>query len=127
MVLAEMLNERFEQTVSIARRILDLGTDLTERLAFPSHFTRGEMLDRVARHAGGLEVRPLVADRTAHRRESEPVGSALDRRLVEPGHVTLARTIAGGVAVAAKATILPVARSTPIRVRILNACRLIPD
>ena len=47
MVLADMLNERFERTVSIARRILDLGTDLTERLAFPSHFTRGEMPDRV--------------------------------------------------------------------------------
>src|SRR4029077_15286273 len=40
MVLADMLDERFDGSVSIARGILDLGADLAERLAFPCHFAR---------------------------------------------------------------------------------------
>src|SRR6195256_5142856 len=99
MVLADMLNERVDRPVSIARGILDLGADLAERLAFPCHFTRGEMPDRVARHAGRVEVGALMADWTAQGREPKAIGSTLDRRLVEPAHVALARTVAGGVTV----------------------------
>src|SRR5262245_64185853 len=94
-----MLNERVHGTVSVARWILDLEANLAERFAFPSHFTRGEMPDRVAGHAGGIEVGLQVADRTAHRREAKSVSAALDRWLVEPRHVALARTVAGGMAV----------------------------
>src|SRR3954469_18882373 len=99
MVLADMLDERIDRSVAIARGILDLGADLAERLAFPCHFTRGEMPDRVARHAGGVEVGLPVADRTAHGREPMSIGATLDRRLVEPAHVTLTRTVAGGMTV----------------------------
>src|SRR5262245_25795453 len=99
MIFADMLNKCVDRTVSIPCRVLDLEADLVERLAFPSHFTRGEMPDRVAGHAGGIEVGLQVADRTAHRREAKTVSTALDRWLVEPRHVALARTVAGGMAV----------------------------
>src|SRR5262245_44576543 len=98
-IFADMLDERVHRTVSVARWILDLEANLAERLAFPSHFARGEMPDRVAGHAGGVVVGLQVADRTAHRREAKSVSAALDRRLVEPRHVALARTVAGGMAV----------------------------
>ena len=97
-IFADMLDERVHRTVSVARWILDLEGKPAERLAFPSHFPRGEMPDRVAGHAGGIEVGLQVADRTAHRREAKSVSTALDR-LVEPRHVALARTVAGGMAV----------------------------
>src|SRR5262245_66097593 len=80
-IFADMLNERVHRTVSVARWILDLEANLAERLAFPSHFTRGEMPDRIARHAGGVVVGLQVADRTAHRREAKTVSAALDRSL----------------------------------------------
>src|SRR5262245_12887057 len=99
MIFADMLNERVHRTVSVARRILDLEADLAQRLAFPSHFTRGEVPDRIAGHAGGIVVGLQVADRTAHRWEAKSVSAALDRRLVEPRHVALAWTVAGGMAV----------------------------
>jgi hypothetical protein len=99
MIFADMLNERIDCAVSVTRWILDLGADLAEGLAFPSHFMWREMPNRVARHAGGVEVRLQVADRTAHRRESKPVSAALHRWLVEPRHIALARTVAGRMAV----------------------------
>jgi hypothetical protein len=99
MVLADMLNERVDGSVAIARGVLDLGADLAERLAFPCHFTRGEMPNRVARHAGGVEVGALMADWTAHGWKPMSIGATLDRRLVEPTHVTLTRTVAGGMTV----------------------------
>jgi hypothetical protein len=55
--------------------------------------------DRVAGYTGGLEVRLLVADRTTHGWQAMTVRTALDRWLVEPGHVALARTVTGGMAV----------------------------
>ena len=84
MVLADMVSERVERPASIARGIIDLGTNLAERLALPSHFTRGEMPDLVARHARGIEVGALMADWTAQSRKSKSINSTLDRRLVEP-------------------------------------------
>src|SRR5215470_3789055 len=39
-IFADMLNERVERTVSVARWIFDLGADFAKSLAFPSHFTR---------------------------------------------------------------------------------------
>src|SRR6185295_10655694 len=99
MVLADMLDERVDGAVSIARGILDLGTDLAQRLAFPCHFSRSEMPDRVARHAGGIEVGALMADWTTQRREPKSIGAALDRGLVEPARVTLTRTVARGMTV----------------------------
>ena len=98
MVLADMLDERVDGSVSIARGILDLGADLAERLAFPCHFARGEMPDRVAGHAGGVEVGALMADGTAQGREPMSIGATLDRRLVEPADDTT-RTVAGGMTV----------------------------
>src|SRR5262249_12512141 len=99
MVLADMLDERCECSVAIARRILNLRADLAERLAFPSHLVRGEMPDRVARNAGRIEVGLQVADRTAHGRESKSVSPTPDRRLMQPSGVSLTRAVAGRVAV----------------------------
>src|SRR5581483_4298996 len=99
MILADMLDERLKRTVSVACRILDLSADLAETLAFPSHSTWREMPDRVARHAGRVEVGLQVADWTAHRREPKSVSAALDRWLVESGRVALTRAVARGVAV----------------------------
>jgi hypothetical protein len=45
----------------------------------PCDFTRGEMLFRVAGHAGRIEVRLLVADRTTHGSQAMTVRTALDR------------------------------------------------
>src|ERR1700691_4202387 len=65
MVLADMFNEARQRAGAVARGILDLGADLADRLAFPSHLTWREMPDRVSGHYA--EVRPLMADRTSHR------------------------------------------------------------
>ena len=75
----------------------DLGADLNEGLAFPGHFIWREMPNRIARHRA--EVRRLMADRTAQRRQAEAVGASEDRRLMQSGGVALARTIAGRVAI----------------------------
>src|SRR5674476_54807 len=63
-------------------------------LAFPGHFTRRQMPDRIARHPAGIEVGALVADRTAHRGEPEAIDAALDRWLMQAAFVALARAVA---------------------------------
>ena len=98
-VLANMFNEALQRSVAVARRILDLGADLADRLAFPSHLARREMPDRVARHPPGLEVCCLMANRTSHRRQAEAVGAPFDRRLMKSRRVALARAVASGVAI----------------------------
>ena len=45
------VHEGLKRPIAVARRILDLGADLAERLALPSHFARRQMPDRIARHA----------------------------------------------------------------------------
>jgi len=90
MVLADMLDQVVDGTVSVACRVLDLRANLAERLALPRHITRGEMPDRVARHAGRIEIGLLVTDRAAQRRQPIAIGSAFDRRLVEPSLLTAA-------------------------------------
>src|SRR5262249_28644586 len=57
------------------------------------------MPDRVARHGGGVEVGLTVADWTADRRQSNSGGAALAWWRGEPGHIALARAVAGGMAV----------------------------
>src|SRR5919108_1561273 len=99
MIFADMLNERVERAVSIARRVLDLGADLSERFAFPCHLARCELPLRVSRHAPRIEVGLLVAVRTTHGRQAMTVGTALDRRLMEATLFSLARAIAGRMAI----------------------------
>jgi hypothetical protein len=94
-----MMYEFFQRAAAVAPGILDLSADLSERLAFPRHPTRREMPLRVARHAAGVEVGLLMADGTAHGRESKTVGAPLDRRLVESAQFTLVRPVAGRMAV----------------------------
>src|SRR5712671_5412496 len=101
MVLADMLDECFQRPVSIVRGILDLSADLAERLAFPAHFARCEVPDRVSGDAAGIEVGLLVADGAAHGGEAKTIRAALDGRLVKPADVALARIVAGRVAVEA--------------------------
>jgi hypothetical protein len=91
--------KRVQRTAAIARGILDLRTDLTERFAFPAHLTRRETPFVMTGNAAGLKIRVLMADRTAHRREASAIRSPLDRRLVNPAQFTLMRTIAGGMAI----------------------------
>ena len=97
MILADMFHEGLQRPVAVAGGILDLGADLAERLAFPAHFARREMPDRVSGHRA--EVRRLMTDRTAQRRQAEAVGAAFDRRLMQPRHVALARAVAGRMAI----------------------------
>src|SRR5271165_6370899 len=87
MVLANMFHEGRQRPIAVLPRILDLGANLGERLALPSHFARREMPDRIARHPCGLEVCRLMAYRTSHRGKAKSVRAALDRRLVKPSHV----------------------------------------
>jgi hypothetical protein len=54
---------------------------------------------RVSRHAPRIEVGLLVAVRTTHGRQALTVGTALDRRLVRTALFSLARAIAGRMAV----------------------------
>jgi hypothetical protein len=98
---ANVLDECFRRPVAVARGVFDLGADLAERFALPSHFARREMPDRIAGHVAWLEVRRLVADRTAHGRKTVSVRAAFDRRLMQPCGVALARTVAGGMTVEA--------------------------
>jgi hypothetical protein len=58
----------------------------------------------MARHAGGIEVGLLVADQTTHGWQAVTVGTALDRRLVEPTLFALAWAVAGGMTIHAART-----------------------
>jgi len=100
-VRADVVDEVLQRAAAVSRGIFDLSTNLAEGFAFPAHITRREMPFRVARHASGLEVRRLVADRAAHRLEAETVRAARDGRLVQPAQIALARAVAGGMAVGA--------------------------
>src|SRR5215472_15730424 len=93
------MDEFFQRPAAITRGVLDLSADLAERLAFPCHFTRCEMPLWVSRHAPGIEDGLLMADRTTHGWKAMTVGTALDRRLVEPTLISLARAVAGWMAV----------------------------
>jgi hypothetical protein len=57
----------------------------------------------MSRHAARIEVGRLVADGTAHRCDAMTVRAPHDRRLVEPALFTLARAVAGRMAVDAAA------------------------
>src|ERR1700694_4477952 len=98
-VLTNVMDEVFRLAAAIARGVFDLSADLRERFALPRHFARRDMPFRVTRHAAGLEVGFLVTDRTTHRLSTMTVGAALDGRLVKPALVTLARAVAGRMAV----------------------------
>src|SRR6516165_1642422 len=80
---ADVMHQLLQRATTVALGIFDLGADLTERLAFPPHLTRREVPFRVARHAGGIEVGLLVADRATHGRQPMTIGAALHRRLME--------------------------------------------
>ena len=54
---------------------------------------------RMARHAAGLEIRLLMADRTTHGLETVTVRTARDRRLMQPAQIALTRTVAGRMAI----------------------------
>src|SRR5437867_3544014 len=95
------MDQLFRLAASIAGGVLDLRTDLGNRLAFPCHFARREMPFRMARHTAGFEVRVLMANRAAHRWKTVPVRTARDRRLMQPAQIALPRTIAGRMAVGA--------------------------
>src|SRR6516225_6253873 len=56
-VSADMMHQLLQRATAVALGIFNLGADLGERFAFPCH---------LARHAGGIEVGLLVADRTVH-------------------------------------------------------------
>src|SRR5262245_38891178 len=53
-VAADMMNECLEHQAAIALRILDLSTNLTQGLAFPSHFQRRQMPMRMTRNTTGI-------------------------------------------------------------------------
>src|SRR6516165_6269181 len=96
---AHMMHDVFERAAAVARRIFDLLADLRECLALPGHLMRRQMPGRIARYSRRFEIGRLVTDLAAHRRQSETVFAARDRRLVQTLDVALARAIAGGMAV----------------------------
>src|ERR1700733_9236084 len=98
-VAADMMDEVFQRPPAVAFAILDLNANLAERLALPRHLPRREMPFRMSRHAAGIEIGALVADRAAHRGETMPVHTARDRRLMEPALIPLVRTVAGRMAI----------------------------
>src|SRR5260370_4386746 len=95
----DVMDEVFDFPAAVTGGVLDLRADLGRRLAFPRHLARRDMPFRVARYAAGVEVRILVTDRTAHRLCTMTVNAALDGRLVQPALVTLARAVAGRMAI----------------------------
>src|SRR5262249_36205508 len=96
---ADVMHQILQRATTVALGIFDLGADLSESLAFPRHLTRCEVPFRMARHAGGIEVGLLVADRATHGWQPMTIGTALHRRLVEATLFPLARAIAGRMAV----------------------------
>src|SRR5262249_32883944 len=96
---ADVMHQLLQRAAAVALGIFNLGADLGERLAFPRHLTRCEVPFRMARHAGGIEIGLLVADRAAHGRQPMTVGTALHRGLMEAALFALARVVAGWMAV----------------------------
>ena len=97
-VVRHMLDDLREGMAAISRGIFHLGTDLGERAPLPGHGCRREMPVGIPGHAARIEVRHLMTRRAAHRRDAEPVGSALDGRLMRIA-IPLRRPIAHRVAV----------------------------
>jgi hypothetical protein len=93
------MDKVFDCAAAVARRVLELGADLCERLAFPRHLARRQMPFRVARHAAGIEVGIAVTNRTTHRLGAMPVRTARDGRLVQLALIGLARAISGGMTI----------------------------
>src|SRR5258705_3341401 len=98
-VLANVVDEIFGLAAAIARGVFDLSADLRDRLALPRHFARREMPIRMTWHAAGVEVRILVTDGTAHRRQTAAVRTARDRWLVKPAFICLMWAVAGRMAI----------------------------
>src|SRR6478752_3074171 len=98
-VLANVVDEILRLAAAVARGILDLRADFANGLSLPCHFARREMPIGVTWHAAGVEVRILVTDGTAHRRQAAAVSTARDRRLVQPAFICLMRAVAGRMAI----------------------------
>jgi len=101
MIGADMVHNLIERAAAIARGILDLRAYLPDRLAFPGHFARRQVPNRIAGHAAGIDIRLLMTNRTAQRRKSETVFTANDRRLMRAAEIALARAIACGMTIRA--------------------------
>ena len=98
-VATDVMDELFQRAAAIAIAILDLDTDLAKRLAFPRHLARRELPMGVTRHASRVEILFLVAVRATHGRKTKTIRTALDRRLMQPALLALARAIAGRMTV----------------------------
>src|SRR6266436_2880953 len=98
-VFANVVDEVFRLAAAIACGVFYLNADLADGLALPRHFARRKLPCLVPRHAAGIEVRILVTDRTAHRRQAAAVRTALDRRLVKPAFICLMWAVAGRMAI----------------------------
>jgi len=99
MIGADMVHDVIERAAAIARGILDLRAYLPDRFAFPAHFARRQMPNRIAWHSAWIEISLLMTNRTAQRRKAEAVFTANDRGLMRAAEVALARAIAGRMAV----------------------------
>lgn len=93
------MHEVIQAPAAVAFGILELCADVTERFAFPTHFTGCQVPLGAARHTGGFEIGSLVANWAAHRRKPEAICAALNRRLVQATEIALARAITDRVAV----------------------------
>jgi hypothetical protein len=98
-VAGHVRQDLLQRPAAVARRILDLRADLADRLILPSHLPGRQVPVRMARHAGGIEIRALVAGGAAHRRCAKAIGAAFDRRLMQSACFALERAIADRVAV----------------------------
>src|SRR5438105_7855647 len=100
LVFRHVLDHLADAVAAVARAILDLLADLTQRALLPRHLARRQPPFRVAGHTAGIEVRGLVTGRTAHRADAEAVRAAVHRRLMRIA-LSLQRAIAVGMAVQA--------------------------
>src|SRR6516162_5718631 len=99
MIGADMMHNVIERATAVARGILDLRADLSDRLALPTHVARRQMPGGIAGQIGRIEIRLLMTDRTSQRRKAEAVFTVIDGRLMQAADVALTRAIAGGMAV----------------------------
>src|SRR5258706_775676 len=99
--MRHMLVDGREGLPAVTPRILYLLADLAQRFPLPRHRLRRDMPQRVARNAGLLIVRALVAGRAAHGDRALVVGTADHQRRMRMTVIALRRPLADRMAIQA--------------------------
>ncbi len=100
-VLGHVLQQGGHVETAVARRVLDLATDLAQRLAGPRHRRRRQMPFRMAGHTRLRIVRRMMAGIARQARRAVPVGAAHHERHVRRHAIGLRGPLAHRMAVEA--------------------------